>query len=600
MSNLHFLHPYWLWLLLAIPLIWGIRLVRHDKPAVWERIVDKQLMPFVLSGQESAVGIVPLIVLSLSLLLAVLAMAGPSWAKREVPVFRNQQPLVVALDLSASMLAEDEKPNRLTLARFKLFDLLKTRKDGQTGLVVFSGDAFVVSPLTDDLATIEEQVKHLSPDIMPASGSLVTPAIQRAEELLKQAGNTQGHILIITDGAADADTAAQAAAEAHQQGYTVSVLAIGTAEGAPIPRRQGGFMLDSFGQTVLAKVDSQSLATIAKNGGGLMLQAALGDEDLQKLTAQWQNPLTGQLSSGQGRQVDTWINQGYWLILLLLPLAAWSFRRGWLSVVLLCCLIPPPQPAYAFAWADLWQTPDQQAQTALTQGQAQTAQQLFQDPQWKSAAAYKSGDYAAAAAHYGAQADSESQYNYGNSLAKQGKLKEALAAYENVLKTQPNHADARYNLDMVKKALEQQQQNKQQNNNLSNSKANKQNQDQQDQQNQQQNQAGMQGQNPQQDRQDAAQQAKQEQQDQQATAQEKQAEQEKQQQAQNKPTPDKQEQQQSPEQDAQAAVDPQQREQQQATEQWLQRIPDDPAGLWRRKFQYQYQQRGSQARGQEW
>lgn len=601
MNHLHFLHPHWFWLLLAIPLLWGIRLIRFDKSAVWERIIDKQLMPFVLIGREASLGLVPLILLSLSLILAVLAMAGPSWQKREVPVFRNQQPLVVALDLSASMLAEDEKPDRLTLARFKLLDLFKTRKDGQTGLVVFAGDAFVVSPLTDDLATIEEQVKHLSPSIMPALGSLVTPAIQRAEELLTQTNIGQGHILLITDGAADADTAAQAAAQAHQQGYTVSLLAVGSAEGAPIPRARGGFMLDSFGQNVIAKVDYADLEKIAQAGGGIYAHAALGDDDLKQLSAQWQTPMATSLNSGQGRQVDTWINEGYWLIGLILPLAALSFRRGWLSVVVVCLLLPPPQSAYAFTWADWWQTPDQQGQAALTQNQPQAASQLFQNPAWKAAAAYKSGDYASAEAYYSQQPDTQNQYNYANTLAQQNKLQEAKQLYEKLLQQDPHNEDVKTNLEIVKKALEQQPEDKKKPNQAQPNNQPNSSMDQAEQQKQQQNQnqSGMQGQNQAQPQQDSPQPDQQKQQQAQNQAQQaaKQAAQEKQQQGKDKAQQDQSDQEQAAE---EAFLDPQQREQQQATEQWLQRIPDDPAGLWRRKFQYQYQQRGSQARGQEW
>ena len=214
LNNLHFLHPEWLWLLVVIPAVWGMKLLRSRRMGEWERVVDKHLMPFVLSGKAGGLGFIPLVLLSLALVVAVLAIAGPAWEKREVPVFRNQQALVVAMDFSASMTAEDEKPNRITLARFKLLDILNARKDAQNGLVVFAGDAFTVTPLTDDIDTIEEQVKNLSPDIMPAPGSLLTPAIQRSVELLKQSGMKQGNILLITDGASDPEEAVTAAEEA--------------------------------------------------------------------------------------------------------------------------------------------------------------------------------------------------------------------------------------------------------------------------------------------------------------------------------------------------------------------------------------------------
>ncbi|MDD5393861.1 MAG: VWA domain-containing protein [Thiothrix sp.] len=585
MNNLHFMHPAWFWLLLVIPAVWGMRWLRRSHQGQWERIVDKHLMPFVLSGKAGKLGLLPLVILSSALVVAVVAMAGPAWEKREVPVFRNQQALVVAMDFSASMSAEDEKPDRLTLARFKLLDVLKARKDGQTGLVVFAGDAFMVSPLTDDIDTIQEQAKNLSPDIMPAQGSRATPAIQRSAELLKQAGMAKGHILLITDGASDPDAAKSAAKEARQQGYQVSVLVVGTAAGAPIPRGQGGFLLDSAGKTVVAKVNLDELEDIANVGGGVFAHAALGDADLSALSAQWQAENDGKLTEGQGRQVDTWVNEGYWLVLLLLPLAALTFRRGWLGAALVCVLLPQPEQANAFGWTDLWKTPDQQAQQVMDSGKPADAAKLFHDPEWKGAAAYKSQDYATAAKQYANSTSTIGQYNYANALAKQGKLGEAIEAYERVLKADPKNEDAKYNLDVLKKAQEQQKQNQPQE---QQNKSDQNQQQQQKQQDQQQNQAAQQ---QQQDKQDLA--GKEgEQKEKEA---EKQAEQQKQQQA------DKGKQESDKEKEAQAQQeDPQQREQEQATEQWLRRIPDDPAGLWRRKFQYQYQQRGTQARGDEW
>ena len=594
MDKLHFMHPHWLWLVLLIPLLWGARWLRHTRKGVWEQLVDKQLMPFVLSGKDSALGVGVLVLVSLGLLVATLAMAGPAWEKREVPVFRNQQALVIAMDFSASMYAADEKPNRLTLARFKLLDILKNRHDGQTGLVVFAGDAFMVSPLTDDIATIEEQAKNLSPEIMPAQGSLLAPAIQRSMALLQQAELPKGHILLITDGASDPDNASVAAQQAQAAGYRVSVLTVGSEDGAPIVQPKGGFLVDSLGKTVVAKVDVDELQAIAQAGGGVFTQAALGDADVALLGAQWQVETTPKLTEGQGRQLDTWVNEGYWLVLILLPLAALVFRRGWLGAVLVACVVlPQPQTAQAFSWQDLWQTPDQQALENLQQGQAAEAAKLFRDPDWQAAAAYKNQDYAAAAKHYSQSNSVSGQYNYANTLAMQNKLPEAINSYQQVLKQQPDHADAQYNLKLVQERLEQQQQQKQQ--------------DQQGKGEQQQQQASSDQQ--QQNSQDGESQApqsgdeKQQQaaQDAEKKAQEdaQKAEQAEQQQAQAKKDQEKEKS--AGEQPTQESEnDPQQREQQQATEQWLRRIPDDPAGLWRRKFQYQYQQRGAQARGEEW
>lgn len=607
LNNLHFLHPEWLWLFVVIPAVWGMKLLRSRRMGEWERVVDKHLMPFVLSGKAGGLGFIPLVLLSLALVVAVLAIAGPAWEKREVPVFRNQQALVVAMDFSASMTAEDEKPNRITLARFKLLDILNARKDAQNGLVVFAGDAFTVTPLTDDVDTIEEQVKNLSPDIMPAPGSLLTPAIQRSVELLKQSGMKQGNILLITDGASDPEEAVTAAEEAAGLGYNVSVLSIGTADGAPVVREQGGFLLDSAGKTVVAKVNLDDLERIAKAGGGVFARAALGDADLTALSEQWKAVAGSQLSTAQGRKTDTWVNEGYWLVLLLLPVAVLAFRRGWMGAVLLCILLPQQQPAHAFSWDALWHTPDQQAQAAMDNGELERAATLFQNPNWKGAAAYKNKDYATAAQQYAAQNSIDAQYNYGNALAKVGKFKEAIAAYQKVLAANPNHADAQNNLKVIEDALKKQDQQQEKGQNDPKQKPEQDPQkNQQNQQNQQQNQSGKDPQQQQQGQQGQEQQQQQkaaEDQKKQEAAQkaaEEQAKQQQEQQAQQGEKDNKEKQDKGKQSEQAGKEDPQKREQEQATEQWLRRIPDDPSGLWRRKFQYQYQQRGAQTRGEEW
>ncbi|SEA07877.1 Ca-activated chloride channel family protein [Thiothrix caldifontis] len=590
LNDLHFLHPEWLWLLGVIPFVWGIKWFHARQQGGWERLVDKQLMPFVLSGSAGSLGWGTLVWLSLVLLVGILAMAGPAWDKREVPVFRNQQALVVAMDFSASMYAEDEKPNRITLARFKLLDILNSRNDAQNGLVVFAGDAFTVTPLTDDIDTIEEQVKNLSPEIMPAPGSLLTPAIQRSVELLQQSGMKQGNILLITDGVSDTQAALSAAEEVRGLGYRVSVLSLGTAEGAPIARAKGGFLLDSFGKTVIAKVNLDDLERIADAGGGIFVKAALGDADVSALSQRWQTIDKGMLTQAKGLQTDTWVNEGYWLVLLLLPVVALAFRRGWLGVVVVCVLLPQQQPVYAFSWDELWQTPDQQAQAALENGELERAAGLFQNPDWKGAAAYKNKDYATAAQLYATQNSLDAQYNYGNAQAKAGKFQEAIAAYQQVLAANPNHADAQHNLKILEDALKQQQQGQS-------------DPQQQPEQNQQQNQQqsgadaqqqqGQQGQQGQEQQQQSAAEEQQPQADAAKAAEEQAKQQEQQQDAPEQADKAKQD-------EAESKEDPQQREQEQATEQWLRRIPDDPSGLWRRKFQYQYQQRGAQTRGDEW
>jgi Ca-activated chloride channel family protein len=593
-SNFHFLYPWFLVLLLALPLIgWWLY---APKKSHWQQWVDATLVPYVLTGKGDKAQYWQLSALALAWVLGVVALAGPTWQKRDVPVYENPHALVIALDLSLSMWAKDVAPDRLSQARFKVLDILNQRKEGQTGLIVFAGDAFVVTPLTSDTATIAEQIKNLSPDIMPALGSHLAPAIVEAQQLLTQTNLKQGDILLITDGADDVSEAQQAATQTQAAGFTVSTLAIGTEKGAPIPIPNQGFLKDqTTGNTVMAEVNKTALASIASAGQGLALEPSVNDNELSQLQVLWQQHLQAQAPELKQQQVEIWLNAGYWLLIPLLPLVLGIFRRGWL--VLLCGLLlsTRPDPVLAFEVQDLFKTPDQRAMESMLNKDFKTAEQQFKNPDWKAAAAYEGGDWEQAAHYYKDQNSNEGRYNYANSLAKQGKLEEAIKAYDQVLKQNPKYEDAVYNRKLVEEALKKQQQPSQ--------KDQQNQQKKQDQQNQSSKQSGSSSQ-PNQNPSDSNQQGSgQDQRDQppsakdEPTDKDQKAEAAEQKPAAKRPEADK------PNSANQASDEPPpepSREQQQATEQWLRRIPDDPAELWRRKFLYQYQQRTPQQQGAEW
>src|SRR3546814_5338350 len=162
-------------------------------------------------------------------------MAGPSWRTGEQPLLQGEAPLVVVLDMSGAMLANDLPPSRLLQARAKLATLLQQRSGGQVGLVVFAADAYTVAPLTRDAANVALFLDSLSPDVMPVDGSNPASGIEQAMRLLRQAGFTQGEVLLI---GTQADTRARAAADAKRAGYRVSVLWLGTPAGAAYRKGQ--------------------------------------------------------------------------------------------------------------------------------------------------------------------------------------------------------------------------------------------------------------------------------------------------------------------------------------------------------------------------
>ena len=581
-AEFHFIRPDWLFALVPAIVIFILLLRNKLKRGNWSEVCDAELLPFILQEKPVQQSRWPLTAASLACLLTILALAGPTWERLPSPVFRNDSGLVIALDLSASMDASDIKPSRLIRARYKIADILKQRKDGQTALLVYAGDAFTVTPLTEDNDTIESQLSALKTDIMPSQGSNTLAAIQQAVALLNQTGLQQGHILLISDGI-DADIHDELAAVLGD--YKLSVLGIGTREGAPVKVAEGGFIKDAQGNIVVPKLNEAELSALAHAGHGIYKTISTDDSDIDGLMAKLDFPVLGEKEAGNNLYLDQWDEKGPWLMLLILPLAALSFRKGLLSLALLV-LLPFPQDSYALDWQSLWQTKDQQAQQAYNQKHYEQAAEQFDSAEWKAVAQYKAGQYQQAAETLQGIDDADGHYNRGNALAKAGQLQEAISAYQQALEIDSAHEDAKYNKELVEKQLKEQQQNQQQQGDDSQKSDDEQ--QQQDQDGDKSDQASDEQQSHQTDD---------EQSKQQSADDTEQPEQNDEEQVENESPSEQQEE--APEQQEQAAQQAEQSEldeNQQANEQWLNRIPDDPAGLLKRKFRYQYGQRQNKKR----
>ncbi|MFT3790681.1 MAG: VWA domain-containing protein [Rudaea sp.] len=466
-SNFNFLRPAWLLLLLTLPLLWRALKTAGNDAQAWRGAVDAHLLEHLIVRNDAAAPArSPVWLAVAALALASLALAGPAWERLPQPLYKNQAARVIALELSNTMLAQDVKPSRYARARYKIADILERSGDAQVALIAYAGDAFVVAPLTDDANTVASLVDSLDPSVMPAPGNDTGKAIDLGVKLIRQAGVREGEIVLLADGAgADADAAV---ARARSAGVRVSVLGIGSARGAPVPvggdaLGEGGFLKDKSGNIVLPKLDGAALAALAQAGGGRYAEYRGDAGDLEAILDRLaQGGEAAKDASGNEVQSERFLDRGPWLLLALLPLAALGFRRGWL-LLLPFALLASPHRAEASVWTDLWQRADQQAQAQLDAGKPKEAQALAKNPELRGTAAYRAGDYAAAmndfAAAAAAQKESaDAQYNRGNALAKQGKFEEAIAAYDDALRRAPGMADAIANKKAVEDFLKKKQQ----------------------------------------------------------------------------------------------------------------------------------------------
>jgi Ca-activated chloride channel family protein len=554
----HFIRPWWLLLLpLVVLLPWWWR--RGRRPSGdWERVCDPHLLQWLSVRQaDEQVHSGGSWLAAAALLICILALAGPSWQKLPDSSFTARDARIIVLDLSRSMLAEDLRPDRLTRARFRLADLLESTREGQTGMVSYGGDAYIVSPLTNDVNTIANLLPAMQPDIIPVAGSRADLALDLAASLLERAGLAHGEILLVSDSADSRDAAK--ARELRDKGIVTSVLAVGTTEGAPVPSA-GGFVSDRAGNVVIARLERAALQAVAEAGGGHYSElGALDNEPV------WSQESGTEFSRREDALGERWKDAGPWLVLLLLPLALAGFRRGLFFAMPL--LILPAMfhagPARADWWEDAWKTRDQQAYEALQSNDAEKAAALAEDPDLSGEAWYRSGEYGNAVKSWDGLHTADGHYNRGNALALMGEFDAAIAAYDEALSLDPDMEDALANRELLEKLKEQQEQEQTQNQDQDGESQDGESSDQQQEGDQSQQQQGEDGESSEQ--QEGEQQEGEQQEGETGEQQNEQSQ----------------------------RVEAWSEEDAQAMEQWLRRIPDDPGGLLRRKFRNQHQRRGA-------
>lgn len=629
-SQFHLIRPYWLLALIPAIILFVFLLKRRLASARWNGIIDTNLMPHVLDQMPSEQSRWPLWFVLLAWLLACIALAGPTWQQLPQPVQKKDDALVIVLDMSLSMAAQDVSPDRATRARQKVIDILKQREEGLTAMVVYAGDAYTVTPLTDDADTIINLVPALSPFIMPAMGSRPDKALILANKLVSDSGLSKANFLLISDGIQKKDIK-RIKKSLGKQSQSLSVLTVGTEEGAPIAMQGQGFKRDKNGDIVLPKLDIELIKELSSELNIRWHQMSFDDQDwhylLQTGSSLNSTPELMQNSKAHERQFDLWADQGYWLIILIIIIAAFSFRRGWMLSLIFIIGLQPEQSMANF-WDDLWQTKDQQGQKIFEQDPSRAAE-VFEDSNWKASSHYRAGDYEQAAEHFITDEDTSlteqvsSHFNRGNALAHAGELEKSIAAYEKALELDDAFSDASFNKQLVEELLKQQQEKQEQ---------------QQEQENQEQQDSDKQDSDEKKDsekenseqqdseQQDSQQQdSDQQQQDSDSESQQSESQEdspeESQEESQNSPAEEndsdkdesdtqKSEQaekdneseenqaQKSETTQAEQAEDDLTREERQALKQWLNRIPDDPGGLLKRKFLYQYKQREHQDEGE--
>ncbi len=496
LSHLHFAHPLWLWGGLVIPLVWILFFLFYRTQRSLhqlEKFIDRHLLPYLLVNNSNKKNSFWKTLLAWSIVwgFLTLALAGPRWSFREMETFSRDQSLVILLDLSESMNATDIKPSRLARAKQKIEDLLHLSKGVKIGLIAFAADSHMITPITDDKETIRHLLPSLETDLVYIQGSRLSPALNMASTMLEAEPGHNKALLIMSDGGFEDASAITTAKKLADKGIVIYTMGVGTPEGAPL-RDHKGSIIKKNGAPLLSKIEKEKLNEISHAGNGRYLDIHYANQDEALILSELEKRADTEMQMGKKSQL--WDEHFYLLIFPALPFILWWFKRGYVFVIL---FFLPIFGIEATVTQDYFKNSEELGKESLEAGDYESAINAFQDSYRKGVAYYKAGKFPEAEEMFRQSSRPEvaaqAAYNLGNALVQQQKLKEAVTAYEDVLKTWPDHTKAKENLELVKALLEQQQQ----------ENSNSENSDQQQDQKQNQNESEKKNQNDKKDSEDS-------------------------------------------------------------------------------------------------
>ncbi len=407
-------------------------------------------------------------------------MIRPKWGFHWEEVQRRGVDILIALDVSTSMLAEDVSPNRLDRAKRKISDLLKIIQGDRVGLIAFAGTAFLQCPLTLDHGAIAIFLDSIDTDLIPVPGTAIGQAIELALKAFESSPKNSRALILITDGEDTTGNPLEVAKKANEQGVKIYTIGIGKEGGVPIPDgKQGGFKKDRKGEVVLTHLDEQSLQKIALETGGSYVRSVSGDLDLDKVYEDIQKKTEDkELKSGRQRRYEERYQWPLFLALLCLILEVLMserirevrsqrifvprlFKKTRISLLLFFLSSIGGATAFSSSGEKNYKKGDYQgALKEFLDAQINSPNDLIL--KYNSANAYyKLNQFQEAEKLYSQVASAgdptisqRAIYNLGNTAYRQGKLEQSLSFYQKALELDPKDEDAKFNIEFVKKEIQ--------------------------------------------------------------------------------------------------------------------------------------------------
>ena len=508
-------HPELLFLILLIPaMVFFLYYSWKRRSKALGLLCRPDKIQSLFPGASSAKTIIRYSLLCLAVMMFVTSLISPRWGYDWKEIETKGTNIIIALDVSTSMLAEDISPNRLARAKYEIDKLLQKLTGDRVGLIIFAGDAFLQSPLTHDYMMVRDWVAGISTDSVETPGTSIKSAVEVATKAFQHIKSESKALIIMSDGEEHDEETLALVSKAHAEGINIYTIGIGTAKGAPIQLPQG-LVHDTDGSIVISKLDDSFLKKIAETGGGHYVRSSSGDFHLDQLYYDHIKADLGTevVKSGRTQQwYETYqLFMSIGLIALLLEillsidmgvydrLRLWFIskkgnifsssrletrslknkKRSTVSAPLILLLAVSCQMLTASAQANifdprLWIADSKLQSEKYGEARSDYLKLQVNEPHNSrlnynlGVANYREGAYEQAVSSFGRAAQEASSsrlkekalYDLGNAYFKLEEYKEAIASYEDALKIDPNDEDAKYNLELAKKKLADQDKNK--------------------------------------------------------------------------------------------------------------------------------------------
>ena len=443
-EKFHFLRTDYWWVAILVLVIWLFGMLFFSESNRWKKHIATHLQPYVI--QKGTTWKSRLIHVSVLVMFAfgLLAFFGPTWSQVKTPAKKVTSQMVIALDLSQSMMVTDVSPSRLERAKFKIFDLLKANPIAETNLLVFAGSTHTAVPFTTDYKIITDQLDGLTPRMMPVKGTGFNALFHKIDTLFST-NQAQGKVLLVTDDLSDLPMEV-ISSFLQENNVELYVFPFATAQGETIPNTKE-----------LSQLDQQKLAGLKMMERVKVVELTVDNSDVTDLAKAVSMDIVFEDKTEE--ENEEWQDNGIWLVFPLALLFLFSFRKGWaLNMIVIVfslssCSSTDDNRKAEFTFQDLWFTQDYQAQKEFDNENYLEAAQQFTDPLHKGVAYFKVGDFLSAETAFAQDSSTTGLYNLGLTYAKLGKLDEAKIVFEKVLERDPNNTNAANNLDHITGAI---------------------------------------------------------------------------------------------------------------------------------------------------